>query len=137
MQTSSTFLLLVNFLAVSVTAGAGAFGALHSEVDLKTSSEIFPITEKINTLSANRGSGRFNAAQISHDLTAWRGSGRSQPDPADSEQNSQSEKPLAWRGSGRVEPDSETGFGQQIEVNVAWRGSGRIGSMQTDTALDV
>ncbi|MDJ0705165.1 MAG: hypothetical protein QNJ46_17925 [Leptolyngbyaceae cyanobacterium MO_188.B28] len=136
MQTSSTFLLLVNFLAVSLTAGVGAISALHSEADSMAPSQITQTTEGSNILSANRGSGRVNSAQISPDDIAWRGSGRIETDLADRE-DSQFDQRLAWRGSGRVQPNLDARLSNQIEIKVAWRGSGRVDSIQTGVNLDV
>ena len=156
MQTSSTYFLLVNFLAASVTAGVGVLGALHSEADLKAPIQINHSNQEIHilsssrgsgrmdteqpdnetTVSSSRGSGRVDTEQPSNDSTAWRGSGRTQTDPEDRD-NNQADKSVAWRGSGRVQPNVDTELSTQTEVKVAWRGSGRVDSIQTDVNLTV
>ena len=132
MQTSSTLLLLANFLAVSMTAGINALGPTSSAAHLELPLQFNISNQGTPILSTNRGSGRINPEQPKATTTAWRGSGRIESD-AESSDNHWSEATLAWRGSGRVEPDAAN-WSSQVGPNVAWRGSGRLDSIQTDVS---
>lgn len=118
MQTSSTLFLLVNFLTVSVTAGISAFGTLPSGARLEKLLQINNPSQETPILSTNRGSGRIDTDQLGNNLTAWRGSGRTQPDPEDRD-NNQMDTRLAWRGSGRIKPNLGHSDINQVSTKVA------------------
>lgn len=135
MQTSSTFFLLANFLAISLASTVSAIGAPPSEARLEAPLQINITNLKKDILSANRGSGRIDLDWRLNEPIAWRGSGRFQLAP-EYRDNHQAEAKLAWRGSGRLEFKLGNNDSNQVAPKFAWRGSGRLNPNQEGVEIN-